>query len=215
MKVAYKKERNKLTDRKTLSQMSNKTNLQLLLEMFDNGVFNEQDLKGRGLLFSDIERIIKEAVKATQKEDLDKFNKKSDSLQKYTKDLKTQLQDKQKEIEKLNKYVDDLTIKINIKNNIFTESLNEYMNAFKELRSEIVSMVNEGRSISVEEINRLSKSLLDRPSIEDSKVFIDPTELREDLDPHIKIEVGESKARDVVGDLDKLRSLIKKKKKGE
>lgn len=215
MKVSYEKEKDKLTVRKTLSQMVNKTNLQLLIEMFDNGVFKEKDLKGRGLLFSDIERIVKEAVKATQREDLEKFNKKSESVQKYNKNLKIQIRDKEKEVEKLNRYIDDLKIKINVKSDIFKESLSEYMNAVKDLRSEIINMVKEGRSISVEEINRLSKSLLDKPSIDDNKVFIDPTESREDLDPHIKVAAGEGKDGNVVGDVDKLRSLIEKKKKGE
>lgn len=212
MKIEYGKEEEKLLGRNV--KRMKKSGPQQLLEIFDGGVFKKEDLEGRGLLFSDIERILKEAVKSTQKEDLEKFNNKTDSLQKYTKELKLRVKEKQEEISKLNIHIDKLRARSESKDDFLNEFLTKYMDAVKELRSEIIGMINNGRTISIAEIDRLSKPLLDRPSIEDSKVFIDPTELREDLDPHIKVGSDDSldDGVDIDRDLDKLRSLVGKNK---
>jgi len=217
VKIKYEKEEEKLLGR-DIKHMK-RGGPQQLLEMFEEGVFKKEDLEGRGLLFYDIEKILKEAVKSTQKEDLEKFNRKTDSLQKYTKELKLRVKEKQEEISKLNIYIDKLRARSESKDDFLNKFLTQYMDAVKELRSEIIGMINSGRAISIAEIDRLSKPLLDRPSIEDSKIFIDPTESRDDLDPHIKVGIDEHldgvAISDINQDLNKLRNLVGKNRKME
>jgi len=112
--------------------------------------------------------------------------------------LNAALEEKMVELESANTLIKQLQAKTDMSNDSLVEMKKTMQLMFEKLTNlQIVDSENNGG-----------------PSIEDHKVFIDPTESKEGLKPHIDIEatrtIGDN--RNMKSDIDKLRALVGKGK---
>jgi chromosome segregation ATPase len=174
-----------------------------------------------GLSYDEVQKKIQQAIKFTKSEEAKRYKNGIDNLAEQLNLAKVKIKTLENKIES---YVDELLVK-----DKFINELNEKLSAKNSELDEMYKrldniLVNDGQSEDISYLRNTIEIILNKVSsinvvgntediIEEEKVFIDPSEDRTDLKPHININSDEDYSRNVLSDVDKLRNLINKKKK--
>jgi len=147
-----------------------------------------------GLSFDEIKQKIDEAVEATRREVFSKYSDELNDLNKQLQAAITKISLLEKMIAEKDKIISELTFKLN-------ES-GKYADIMSELKNQISDITDKIPKDPVVES--------DRPQLND-RVFIDPVDEKDDLDPHITIKDEEKeKPKNVMEDVSKLKKLLNK-----
>jgi len=147
-----------------------------------------------GLSFDEIKQKIDDAVEATKREMSLRYNDEFNNLNKELQAAITKISLLERMIIEKDRIISELTFKLN--------ETGKYADFMSELKIQLSNMTS-----------KMSDNLVvepDRPQIND-KVFIDPADEKDDLDPHITIKDEEKeKPKNVMDDLSKLKKLLNK-----
>ena len=193
MEIAYNKEIKK-DPRKHLGRGGPRDIQMRQKAMYEASIKKPQFVDQSTMSFDDIRKKIDEAVEATRREMFSKYSDELNDLNKQLQAAITKISLLEKMISEKDKIISELTFKLN-------ES-GKYESIMSELKSQISDITDKIPKDPVVES--------DRPQLND-RVFIDPADEKDDLDPHITIKDEEKeKPKNVMDDVSKLKKLLNK-----